>query len=129
MPEGGVVADLHIARGFDYYTGTVVEGMFVDYPLFGSICSGGRYDHLAFMGNIDVNLPGMGVSIGICRILALLFKTERLVAIRSTPIAGLGIDRLARFPLLASPPIMPDRWWQHRHSHSGKSNGWARRTG
>ncbi|MEV5989666.1 ATP phosphoribosyltransferase regulatory subunit [Streptomyces sp. NPDC052051] len=43
LPEGSVVADLSIARGLDYYTGTVYEGKFKDWPNYGSICSGGRY--------------------------------------------------------------------------------------
>jgi histidyl-tRNA synthetase len=67
LPDGTVVADLAIARGLDYYTGTVYEGKFADWPAFGSICSGGRYDDLA--GSfIRRNLPGIGLSIGLTRI-------------------------------------------------------------
>jgi histidyl-tRNA synthetase len=71
LPAGSVVADLSIARGLDYYTGTVYEATFTDWPGFGSICSGGRYDDLA--GSfIRRNLPGVGISIGLTRIFAKL---------------------------------------------------------
>ncbi|MEV7676233.1 histidine--tRNA ligase [Streptomyces sp. NPDC088752] len=67
LPEDSVMADLSIARGLDYYTGTVYEGRFRDWPDFGSICSGGRYENLA--GSfIRRKLPGVGVSIGLTRI-------------------------------------------------------------
>jgi histidyl-tRNA synthetase len=71
LPAGSVVADLSIARGLDYYTGTVYEAKFVDWPGFGSICSGGRYDDLAG-SYIRRNLPGVGISIGLTRIFAKL---------------------------------------------------------
>jgi len=70
------VAALHIARGFDYYTGTVVEGVLVDHPDLGSICSGGRYDQLASEGGVD--LPGVGVSIGVSRLMGFLAHLELL---------------------------------------------------
>jgi histidyl-tRNA synthetase len=71
LPTGSVVADLSIARGLDYYTGTVYEGKFADWPNYGSICSGGRYENLA--GSfIRRNLPGIGLSIGLTRIFAKL---------------------------------------------------------
>ena len=66
---GTTVAALHIARGLDYYTGTVVEGIFEAHPGLGAVCSGGRYDNLASKGS-SVKLPGVGVSIGITRIVA-----------------------------------------------------------
>ncbi len=61
------VIDLSIARGFDYYSGTIFEAKFVDYPQFSTIASGGRYDKLAssFIRN---ELPGIGMSIGLTRI-------------------------------------------------------------
>jgi histidyl-tRNA synthetase len=71
LPAGSVVADLSIARGLDYYTGTVYEAKFVDWPGFGSICSGGRYDDLAG-SYIRRHLPGVGISIGLTRIFAKL---------------------------------------------------------
>jgi histidyl-tRNA synthetase len=71
LPAGTIVADLSIARGLDYYTGTVYEGKFADWPSYGSICSGGRYENLA--GSfIRRDLPGIGMSIGLTRILAKL---------------------------------------------------------
>ena len=71
LPSGSVVADLSIARGLDYYTGTVYEGKFLDWPGYGSICSGGRYENLA--GSfIRRKLPGIGLSIGLTRIFAKL---------------------------------------------------------
>jgi histidyl-tRNA synthetase len=71
LPRGSVVADLSIARGLDYYTGTVYEGKFTDWPDYGSICSGGRYENLAG-SYIRRNLPGIGLSIGLTRIFAKL---------------------------------------------------------
>ncbi len=69
LPTGSIVADLSIARGLDYYTGTVYEGKFIDWPGYGSICSGGRYDNLA--GSfVRRHLPGIGISIGLTRIFA-----------------------------------------------------------
>lgn len=68
VPEECLAIDLKIARGLDYYTGTVYETVLVDYPGVGSICSGGRYDNLA-SHFIDKKLPGVGISIGITRLL------------------------------------------------------------
>ena len=59
--------DLTIARGLDYYTGTVYETKLVDYPGIGSVCSGGRYDDLASYYT-DKKLPGVGISIGLTRL-------------------------------------------------------------
>ena len=73
LPRGEVVADLSIARGFDYYTGTVYEGKFADYPAFPTIYAGGRYDNL--VGSfLRRSLPGVGVSFGLTRIFAKLVK-------------------------------------------------------
>ena len=71
LPTGTIVADLSIARGLDYYTGSVYEGKFARWPNFGSICSGGRYENLA-SSFIRRNLPGIGMSIGVTRIFAKL---------------------------------------------------------
>ncbi len=78
-----VVAALHIARGFDYYTGTVVEGVFAAHPELGAVCSGGRYDNLASKGN--ATLPGVGVSIGITRIMGYCEHLGLLKQTRKTP--------------------------------------------
>lgn len=76
-PEADVLADLSIARGFDYYTGTVYEGRFVDVTGFGSIIAGGRYDDLA--GSfINRKLPGVGISIGLTRIFGKLVNDGTL---------------------------------------------------
>ncbi len=83
LPPGSVRAELRIARGLDYYTGTVYEGVFVDQPQLGAVCSGGRYDNLA---SDDKNkLPGVGLSLGISRILGFMFAHDKLKASRATP--------------------------------------------
>ncbi len=79
LPQGVVLADLAIARGFDYYTGTVYEGKLPDFPSLGTICSGGRYDNLA--GSfINRKLPGVGFSIGLTRLFARLLAEQRVQA-------------------------------------------------
>ncbi len=72
VPTENYVVDLSIARGLDYYTGTVYEAILVDNPKLGSICSGGRYENLASHFT-DKNLPGVGISIGLTRLLSKLF--------------------------------------------------------
>lgn len=78
------VADLSIARGFDYYTGTVYEGRFDDNPGFGSIVAGGRYDDLAG-AFINKKLPGVGISIGFSRLFAKLLADKAIAATRRSP--------------------------------------------
>ncbi len=80
---GLVVAELKIARGLDYYTGTVYETQLRGYERFGSICSGGRYENLASAGN--QRFPGVGISIGVSRLLGLLFGQNALSISRSVP--------------------------------------------
>lgn len=72
MPRDAWAIDLTIARGLDYYTGTVYETTLVDHPQVGSICSGGRYENLAETFTRH-KLPGVGVSIGLSRLLSRLF--------------------------------------------------------
>jgi histidyl-tRNA synthetase len=84
---GRIVADLRIARGLDYYTGTVYETQFVGHESWGSFCSGGRYDALATDGRNTY--PGVGISIGVTRILGLLVGRGLVTASRSTPAAVL----------------------------------------
>ena len=84
LPRGSVEVDLHIARGFDYYTGTVYEGIMVGHESLGAVCSGGRYDELATLGT-STKFPGVGVSIGVSRILGRLFGQGLLKASRKTP--------------------------------------------
>ena len=67
VPQENFTVDLTIARGLDYYTGTVYETEMTDYPEIGSVCSGGRYDNLAEYYT-DRQLPGVGISIGLTRL-------------------------------------------------------------
>ena len=71
VPEENFAVDLTIARGLDYYTGTVYETLMVEHPEIGSICSGGRYDNLAGYYT-DKALPGVGISIGVTRLFYVL---------------------------------------------------------
>lgn len=67
VPSTNVQIDLSITRGLDYYTGTVYETFFDEYPEFGSVCSGGRYDNLSSVF-MDKKFPGVGISIGLTRL-------------------------------------------------------------
>ena len=71
VPEANFAVDLTIARGLDYYTGTVYETTLLDHPEIGSVCSGGRYDNLAGYYT-DKALPGVGISIGLTRLFYVL---------------------------------------------------------
>ena len=71
VPEERFAVDLTIARGLDYYTGTVYETTLLDHPEIGSVCSGGRYDNLAEYYT-DRQLPGVGISIGLTRLFYVL---------------------------------------------------------
>ena len=71
VPEENFAIDLSIARGLDYYTGTVYETEMIEHPEIGSICSGGRYDNLAEYYT-DKQLPGVGISIGLTRLFYVL---------------------------------------------------------
>ena len=71
VPEANFALDLTIARGLDYYTGTVYETTMLDHPEIGSICSGGRFDNLAEYYT-DRQLPGVGISIGLTRLFFVL---------------------------------------------------------
>jgi histidyl-tRNA synthetase len=78
-----VEADLRIARGLDYYTGTVFETRMDGYDRLGSICSGGRYDSLATDGR--TTYPGVGISFGVTRTLGPLFARGLITTSRATP--------------------------------------------
>ena len=80
VPDTNFKVDLSIARGLDYYTGTVYETFLNEYREIGSICSGGRYDNLAEYYT-DKKLPGVGVSIGLTR---LFYKLNELQAIETS---------------------------------------------
>ena len=91
VPEKNVAFDLKIARGLDYYTGTVYETTLDDYPKIGSVCSGGRYDNLAEC-YIDKNLPGVGISIGLTRLFSKLLEMQAIKPDNSTPAQVLVIS-------------------------------------
>jgi histidyl-tRNA synthetase len=82
-----IEADLSIARGLDYYPGTVYETRLDGFEALGSICSGGRYDALASDGR--ATYPGVGISLGVSRLLVPLFARDGLVASRPVPSAVL----------------------------------------
>jgi len=96
-----VVADLRIARGLDYYTGTVYETRMQGFEHLGSICSGGRYDALASDGR--TTYPGVGISLGVTRAVGPLLGRGLLTASRSTPTCVLVAlpDEESRAPLEA----------------------------
>ena len=77
VPEENFSVDLTIARGLDYYTGTVYETTLLDHPEIGSVCSGGRYDSLAEYYT-DRQLPGVGISIGLTRLFYVLGEQKML---------------------------------------------------
>ena len=83
VPEENFRVDLTIARGLDYYTGTVYETMMLNHPEIGSICSGGRYDNLAEYYTNKL-LPGVGISIGLTRLFYILNEQNMLNEDRNT---------------------------------------------
>ena len=84
---GSVVADLRIARGLDYYTGTVYETQLVGFESVGSISSGGRYDNLASDGK--QSYPGVGISLGVSRLVSVLIGRDLVSVSRTVPSAVL----------------------------------------
>ncbi len=91
IPPAQIVVDLSIVRGLDYYTGTVYETFLDDVPSLGSICSGGRYDNLA--GHYTKSkLPGVGISIGITRLLSHLLDSPAFASTTTTHAIVLNVD-------------------------------------
>lgn len=84
VPENRFTIDLHIARGLDYYTGTVYETFLIDHPGLGSVCSGGRYDNLTQFYT-DGDYPGVGISIGLSRLFYKLREAGVVEANSQTP--------------------------------------------
>lgn len=84
VPEANFSIDLTIARGLDYYTGTVYETVLNDYSSIGSVCSGGRYDNLAECYT-DKEFPGVGISIGFTRLFSRLLEARVIKLSNSTP--------------------------------------------
>lgn len=95
VPEENLIIDLIIARGLDYYTGTVYETNLNDYPQIGSICSGGRYDNLTEYYT-DTPMPGVGVSIGLTRLFYQLREAGLIKPAQATP------SRVIVIPLASS---------------------------
>jgi histidyl-tRNA synthetase len=83
IPQERIELDVSIARGLDYYTGTIYETFLTDDPTIGSVCSGGRYDNLAALFT-NQKLPGVGASLGVDRLLAAL-ENMKLIDSASTP--------------------------------------------
>ena len=102
VPEENFAVDLTIARGLDYYTGTVYETTLLDHPEIGSVCSGGRYDNLAGYYT-DRPLPGVGISIGLTRLFYVLDEQGLLnPQMNSAPADALVIPMTAdRGPAIA----------------------------
>lgn len=107
IPEERFTINLKIARGLDYYTGTVYETYLKDYPQLGSICSGGRYDELA-SNYTKQSLPGVGISIGLSRLfyqlsVAGILKDEgrmtpsEILFVPMSGAVGYTIERAAEF--------------------------------
>jgi len=84
VPERYYCLDLSIARGLDYYTGTVYETTLVGHEALGSICSGGRYEDLVGMF-VGEKMPGVGISIGLTRLMSRLLKAGILEPLAATP--------------------------------------------
>ena len=84
VPDNRYCIDLSIARGLDYYTGTVYETTLIGHESLGSICSGGRYEELVGMF-VGEKMPGVGISIGLTRLMSRLLKIGLLTSFSSTP--------------------------------------------
>jgi histidyl-tRNA synthetase len=97
VPEENFAVDLTIARGLDYYTGTVYETTLLDHPEIGSVCSGGRYDDLAGYYT-EKQLPGVGISIGLTRLFYVLDEQGLL----NPALPGAPADALV-LPMTADP--------------------------
>lgn len=98
MPDSSFAIDLSIARGLDYYTGTVYETVLVDHPNVGSICSGGRFDNLAEKYT-DRRLPGVGISIGLTRLFSQLKEVGIVKSGAST------LSKVLVIPLVEDPSV------------------------
>jgi len=95
IAEERIRLDLSIARGLDYYTGTIYETFLTDKPDIGSVCSGGRYDNLASLYTKQV-LPGVGASLGLDRLLAAMEEMNLLPKV-STPAPVLVVQFAAEY--------------------------------
>lgn len=103
VPEPVLQLDVSIARGLDYYTGAIFETFLADLPTIGSICSGGRYDNLAGLFTKQ-ELPGIGASLGLDRLLAALEELGLVEKVRTPApvlVAWFDPDRLADYLAIA----------------------------
>ena len=103
IPDACIDLDVSIARGLDYYTGTVFETFLTDLPEIGSVCSGGRYNDLASLYTKTV-LPGIGASLGLDRLLAAMQKLgmlEERAATSDVLLTFFAKDRSADYVALA----------------------------
>lgn len=104
VPEGKLQLDVSIARGLDYYTGAIFETFLGDLPTIGSVCSGGRYDNLAALFTKQ-ELPGIGASLGLDRLLAAMEELKMIPQVRTPApvfIAYFDKDQLPRYLEIAS---------------------------
>jgi histidyl-tRNA synthetase len=104
VDEGRIKLDVSIARGLDYYTGVIFETFLDDLPTIGSVCSGGRYDNLAGLFTKQ-ELPGIGASLGLDRLLAAMEELDMVEQVRTpTPvfIPFFDKDRLGDYLRLAA---------------------------
>jgi histidyl-tRNA synthetase len=104
IPEGVLQLDVAIARGLDYYTGAIFETFLADLPSIGSICSGGRYDNLAGLFTKQ-ELPGIGASLGLDRLLAALEELGMIAQVRTPApvlIAFFDAERLDEYLRMAA---------------------------
>jgi histidyl-tRNA synthetase len=101
VPEDNVQLDVSIARGLDYYTGIIYETFLDEEPDIGSVCSGGRYDNLAELFTKQ-QLPGVGASLGLDRLLAAMEKLDMLEVVRtSAPVFIAFFDKHRRADYLS----------------------------
>lgn len=104
VPAGELQLDVSIARGLDYYTGAIFETFLLDLPTIGSVCSGGRYDNLAGLFTKQ-ELPGIGASLGLDRLLAAMEELKLIQTVRTAApvfIPYFDKDRLNDYLALAS---------------------------
>lgn len=106
VPSSYLCVDPSIARGLDYYSGTVYETILLDYPELGSVCSGGRYDELVgtLSSNKSASYPGCGISIGLSRLVPTLIRSGHLQS-SATTVADVLITTDAGRPLSAAQGI------------------------
>jgi len=124
IPAGVVFADLSVARGFDYYTGTVYEGKLSAFPGYPSVFSGGRYDNLVG-GFLRQNLPGVGMSIGLTRIFSKLLAEGKIAtgACCPTQILVIQLPETPRQKAMQTGRVLRERGFNVEVYHESKKIG------